>query len=66
MKKRKLVKGNIILSMGLLTLSATLILEQTLNLPHFVSGVGLGIAIGLEIFGLYLMGKNKKQATGEK
>lgn len=48
----KPLKNDWLLSIGLFTISITLILTNLFNIPDFLGGLGLGIGIGLELLSI--------------
>jgi predicted small secreted protein len=59
-------RQNLILGTGMIILAVTLLLKHIIKLPDFVSGLGIGLAIGLELVGIYMFRNNKKQDKADK
>lgn len=47
----KTTQSQKLIASGLLLLSITLILKNTIELPEFLCGIGMGAALGLELLG---------------
>lgn len=57
---------NLIIGTGMIILAVTLLLNHVIELPDFVSGLGIGLTIGFELVGIYIFRNNKKQDKADK
>jgi hypothetical protein len=49
-----------IVSLGLMVVSIMLLLNSAMHLPGYIYYAGFVLGLGLELFGLYTIRKNKK------
>jgi hypothetical protein len=51
----------LLVSIGLLIISGSALINRWLNLPDFLTGTLVGFGVGMELVGLVLLAKNKRK-----
>jgi hypothetical protein len=50
---------NLLIGIGFIILSLSILLKQLTDLPDFASGLGMGIGVGIELLGAFLKSRQR-------